>query len=62
LLDAVTRVLRESPTPPEQATAALVDVTFWIASAEDRIENGALAQTIASRAFTNAWDPAFRKV
>ena len=65
LFDAVTGILRESGTPPAEAAAAMVDITFWLAAAataQDSTGSQALAQTIASRAFAGVWDSPFRQV
>jgi hypothetical protein len=64
LFEAVTGVLRESGASPAEGTAAMVDITFWLAAAaaEDSSSSSkALAHLIASRAFTGAWKPTFRE-
>jgi hypothetical protein len=64
LFEAVTGVLRESDTSPAEATAAMVDIAFWLAAtaAEDSPHAHALAHAIATRAFTAASKRMFLEV
>jgi hypothetical protein len=65
LFEAVTGILHDSGASPADATAAMVDITFWLAARateESRERSIELAHIIANRAFTAAWKPAFRQV
>jgi hypothetical protein len=60
LFDAVTGIVRESGASPAQATAALVDIAFWLAGTT-AAESPAHCQAL-EHAFNSAWPPAFRAV
>jgi len=65
LFEAVTGILRDSGASPDDATAAMVDITFWLAATatgDSPSRSQALAHAIANRAFAAVWKPTFREV